>query len=44
VARNVLIGLWLARLLAVYDALGVRIAEIPITPERILRGLGRVKD
>jgi CO/xanthine dehydrogenase Mo-binding subunit len=29
---------------AVHDAIGVRITEIPITPERILRALGRVKD
>ena len=29
---------------AVHDAIGVRITEIPITPERILRALGKVKD
>jgi len=29
---------------AVHDAIGVRVTEIPITPERILRALGRVKD
>jgi CO/xanthine dehydrogenase Mo-binding subunit len=28
---------------AVHDAIGVRITEIPITPERILRSLGKVK-
>jgi len=25
---------------AVYDAVGVRIKELPITPEKVLRGLG----
>jgi CO/xanthine dehydrogenase Mo-binding subunit len=44
VARNVLSGVWLACLLAVHDAIGVRITEIPLTPERILRALGKVKD
>jgi CO/xanthine dehydrogenase Mo-binding subunit len=44
VTRNVLTGFWLACLLAVHDAIGVRITEIPITPERILRALGKVKD
>jgi CO/xanthine dehydrogenase Mo-binding subunit len=34
----------LACLLAVHDAIGVRITEIPITPECILRALGKVKD
>jgi CO/xanthine dehydrogenase Mo-binding subunit len=29
---------------AIHDATGVRITEIPITPERILRALGKVKD
>ena len=29
---------------AVHDAIGVRITEIPITAERILRALGKVKD
>jgi len=29
---------------AVHDAIGVRITGIPITPERILRALGKVKD
>jgi CO/xanthine dehydrogenase Mo-binding subunit len=29
---------------AVHDAVGVRITEIPITPERVLRALGKVKD
>jgi CO/xanthine dehydrogenase Mo-binding subunit len=29
---------------AIHDAVGVRITEIPITPERILRALGKVKD
>lgn len=29
---------------AVHDAIGVRITEIPITPERILRAMGKVKD
>jgi len=28
---------------AIHDAIGVRITEIPITPERILRSLGKVK-
>jgi 4-hydroxybenzoyl-CoA reductase subunit alpha len=27
---------------AVYDACGVRVTELPITPEKILRGLGRL--
>jgi CO/xanthine dehydrogenase Mo-binding subunit len=29
---------------AVFDAVGVRITELPVTPERILRALGRVKE
>ncbi|HVO94523.1 MAG TPA: xanthine dehydrogenase family protein molybdopterin-binding subunit [Terriglobales bacterium] len=29
---------------AVYDALGVRIRSLPITPEKILRALGKVSD
>jgi CO/xanthine dehydrogenase Mo-binding subunit len=29
---------------AVHDAIGVRITELPLTPERILRALGKVKD
>jgi CO/xanthine dehydrogenase Mo-binding subunit len=44
VARNALIGVWLACLLAVYDVVGARVTDMPLTPERILRGLGRVKD
>ena len=27
---------------AVYDAIGVRITEVPISPESILRGLGKL--
>ena len=26
---------------AIYDAIGVRITELPITPERVLEALGR---
>jgi CO/xanthine dehydrogenase Mo-binding subunit len=29
---------------AVHDAIGVRITEIPLTPERILRALGKVRE
>jgi CO/xanthine dehydrogenase Mo-binding subunit len=29
---------------AIYDALGVRLSETPITPERILRALGKISD
>jgi CO/xanthine dehydrogenase Mo-binding subunit len=29
---------------AIYDAIGVRVREIPITPERILRAKGRIQD
>jgi CO/xanthine dehydrogenase Mo-binding subunit len=29
---------------AVYDAVGARVTDIPVTPERILRALGKVKD
>ncbi len=29
---------------AIYDGLGVRVGEAPITPERILRALGRVRE
>jgi len=29
---------------ALYDALGVRLAEMPATPERILRALDRIAD
>jgi len=43
VARSVLIGLWLA-CLVVYDVVGARVTDMPLTPERILRALGRVKD
>jgi len=28
---------------AIYDAIGVRITETPVTPEKILRALGRIK-
>jgi CO/xanthine dehydrogenase Mo-binding subunit len=27
---------------AVEDAIGVRVSEIPITPERVLRALGKI--
>ena len=27
---------------AIYDAVGVRIKELPITPEKVLRGLGKL--
>jgi CO/xanthine dehydrogenase Mo-binding subunit len=27
---------------AIYDAVGVRIKELPITPEKVLRGLGKI--
>jgi CO/xanthine dehydrogenase Mo-binding subunit len=27
---------------AIYDAVGVRIKALPITPEKVLRGLGRI--
>jgi CO/xanthine dehydrogenase Mo-binding subunit len=27
---------------AVYDALGVRVRSLPITPEKILRALGKI--
>ncbi|MBZ5637142.1 MAG: molybdopterin-dependent oxidoreductase [Acidobacteriia bacterium] len=29
---------------AIYDACGVRVTELPITPERILRGLGKLPE
>ncbi len=29
---------------AIYDACGVRVAELPITPEKILRGLGKLPE
>ncbi len=29
---------------AIYNAIGVRIRELPITPEKILAGLGRLPD
>jgi CO/xanthine dehydrogenase Mo-binding subunit len=28
---------------AVYDAIGVWFREFPLTPERVLRGLGKIK-
>ena len=28
---------------AIYDAVGVRITELPVTPEKILRGLRKIK-
>jgi CO/xanthine dehydrogenase Mo-binding subunit len=27
---------------AIYDAVGVRCRQLPITPERLVRGMGRV--
>jgi CO/xanthine dehydrogenase Mo-binding subunit len=29
---------------AVFDAVGVRITELPITPEKVLRGLDELSD
>jgi len=29
---------------AIYDAIGVRIKELPVTPEKILKGLQKRKD
>jgi hypothetical protein len=43
VARNALIGVWLA-CLVVYDVVGARVTDMPLTPERIRRALGKVKD
>jgi 4-hydroxybenzoyl-CoA reductase subunit alpha len=31
-----------ALLNAIHDAIGVRITEVPVTPERILKALGRI--